>query len=224
MIGANAPAGSDDRIGQITTVPSAFLAEGAKCEGDRAIPQFDVARLAHDVVGIGDDEIRELAMVFFETFGALGIGLARHLRTEIGELLAELFDLGLGLEVLKGAADGHIGEADGDGAEGAGVEFWVSLHNVEGALRREGVVMVVDAGHDFAFFGVRVGGDGEAWAFDGSVNRLGSRCAREWDGRWVDEGDGGGGEFGSNRVRGDRGLDVVEGGVGLSGRGHVEVV
>ena len=147
MIGANAPAGSDDRIGQITTVPSAFLAEGAKCEGDRAIPQFDVARLAHDVVGIGDDEIRELAMVFFETFGALGIGLARHLRTEIGELLAELFDLGLGLEVLKGAADGHIGEADGDGAEGAGVELGVPLHDIEGALWGKGIVLEIGRAH-----------------------------------------------------------------------------
>ena len=99
--------------------------------------------------------------------------MTRHLRTEIGKLLAELFDLGPGLEVLEGAANGRVGEADGDGAEGAGVELWVSLHDVKRALRREGVIVVMDAGHDFAFFGVGVGGDGEMWAFDGSVDRFG---------------------------------------------------
>jgi hypothetical protein len=36
--------------------------------------------------------------------------------------------------VLEGAADGRIGEADGDGAEGAGVKLWVPLHDIEGAL------------------------------------------------------------------------------------------
>ena len=84
--------------------------------------------------------------------------------------------------------------------------------------------MAMDAGHDFAFFGVRVRGDGEMWAFDRSVDRLGSWCTGEWDGRWVDEGDGGGCEFRSDRIRGDGGLDVVEGGVGLDGGGHVELV
>ena len=84
--------------------------------------------------------------------------------------------------------------------------------------------MAVDAGHDFAFFGVGVRGDGEAWAFNGSVGGLGSRCAREWDGRWVDQGDGGSRELGSDRVCGDGGLDVVEGGVGLGGGRHVELV
>ena len=200
------------------------MSEGAECEGDGTVPQFDIARLAHDVVGVGDDEVGESAVVFFEAFGALGVGLARHLRTEIGKLLAELFDLGPGLEVLEGAANGRVGEADGDGAEGAGVELWVSLHDVKRALRREGVIVVMDAGHDFAFFGVGVGGDGEMWAFDGSVDRFGSRCTREWDGRWVDEGDGGGRELRSDRFRGDGGLDVVKGGVGLSGRGHVGIV
>ena len=82
----------------------------------------------------------------------------------------------------------------------------------------------MDAGHDFAFFGVRVGGDGEMGAFDGGVDGLGSWRTGEWDGRWVDEGDGGGCELGSNRVCGDGRLDVVEGGVGLSGRGHVGLV
>ena len=182
------------------------------------------ARLAHNIVGVGDDEVGESAVILFEAFEALGVRLTRHLRTEIGKLLAKLFDLGLGFKVLEGAANGRVGETDGDGAEGAGVEFRMSLHHIEGALRREGVVVVMDVGHDFAFFGVRVGGDGEVWALDGSVDRLGSWCAREWDGRWVDEGDGGGREFGLDRSSGDGGLDVVEGSVGLSGRGHVEVV
>ena len=92
------------------------------------------------------------------------------------------------------------------------------------ALRGEGVIVVMDAGHDFAFLGVRVGGDGEVWAFVWSVNRLGSQCAREWDGRWVDEGDGRGCELRSDWFCDDGGLDVIDGGVSLSGGGHVEVV
>ena len=60
--------------------------------------------------------------------------MTRHLLTEIGKLLAELFDLGLGLEMLEGAADGGVGKANGDGAEGTGVEFWVSLHDVKRAF------------------------------------------------------------------------------------------
>ena len=112
-----------------------FLAEGAECEGNRAVAQFDVARLAHDVVGVGDDEVGESAVVLFESFGALCVGLTGHLRAKIGELLAELFNLGLGLEMLESATDGCIGEPDGDGAESACVEFWVSLHNIEGTLR-----------------------------------------------------------------------------------------
>ena len=180
--------------------------------------------MAHDIVGVGDDEVGESAVVFFEAFRALGVRLARHLRAEIGKLLAELLDLGFGLKMLKGTADGRVGEADGDGAEGSGVELWVSLHDIERALRREGVIVVMDARHDLAFFGVRVGGDGEVWAFDGSVDRFRGRCAREWDGRWVDEGDSGGRELGSDWFRGDGGLDVIEGGVSLGGGRHVEVV
>ena len=84
--------------------------------------------------------------------------------------------------------------------------------------------MATDTGHDFAFFGVRVGGDGEVWAFDGGVGRLGSWCAGKWDGRWVDKGDGGSCELRSYRVRSDGGLDVIERGVGFSGGRHVEVV
>ena len=112
----------------------ALLAESAECEGDGAVAQFDITRLAHDVVGVGDDEIGESAMIFFEPLGALCVGLTRHLRTEVSKLLAELFDLGFGLEMLEGAADGCVGEADGDGAESARVELWVSLHDIKGAL------------------------------------------------------------------------------------------
>ena len=112
----------------------AFLAESAECEWDGAVAQFDVARLAHNVVGIGDDEVGESAVIFFKAFWALSIGLARHFCAEVSKLLAELFDLGLGLEVLECATDGRVGEADGNGAESARVELWVSLHDIEGAL------------------------------------------------------------------------------------------
>ena len=112
----------------------AFLAESAQCEGNGAVAQLDIARLAHDIVGVGDDEVGESAMVLLEPFGALGIGLAGHLRTKIGELLTELLDLGLGFEVLEGAADGRVGEADGDGAEGVGIELGMPLHDIERAL------------------------------------------------------------------------------------------
>ena len=113
----------------------AFLAEGAQCEGDRAVAQFDIARLAHNVIGVGDDEVGESTVVFFKPLGALCVWLARHLRTEVSELLAELFDLGFGFEMLEGAADSRVSESDGDGAKGACVELRVSLHDVKGALR-----------------------------------------------------------------------------------------
>ena len=202
----------------------AFLTQGAECERDRAIAQFDVARLAHNVVGVGDDEVWESAVVLFESFGALGVGLARHLCAKVGEFFAELLDLRFGLEVLEGAADGCVGEADGNGAEGAGVQFGVSLHDIEGALRGEGIVASMDARYNLAFLGVGVRGDGEMWALRGGLDGFGGWCAREWDGRGVDKGDGGGCEFGSYWVHGDGGLDVVKGGVGLSGGRHVGVV
>ena len=72
--------------------------------------------MAHDVDGVGDDEVRESAVVLFKPFGALCIGLMRHLRAKISELLAELLDLGFGLKVLKGTANGRVGKTDGDGA------------------------------------------------------------------------------------------------------------
>ena len=200
------------------------MAEGAQCEGDRAIAQLDVTRLAHDVIGVGDDEVGESTMVFFESFGALSVGLAGHLCAEVGELLAELFDLGFGLEMLEGTADGRIGETDGNGAKGTGVQFGVPLHDIERTLRGEGVVVTVDAGYDFTFLCVRVRCNGELWAFDGGLDRFRGWCAREWDGRRVDEGDGGSREFRSYWVRGDGGLDVIGGGVGFSGGRHAGVV
>jgi hypothetical protein len=77
---------------------------------------------------------------------------------------------------------------------------------------------------DLAFLCVGVGGNGEVRSFDGSADGFGGWCTREWNGGWIDEGDGGGREFGSDWFRGDGGLDVVEGGVGLSGGRHVGVV
>ena len=53
----------------------ALLTEGAECEGDGAVAQFDVARLAHDIVGVGNDEIGESAVVLLESFRALRVGL-----------------------------------------------------------------------------------------------------------------------------------------------------
>ena len=144
-----------------------LLTEGAECKGDGTVAQLDIARLAHDIVGIGDDEVGESAVIFFKPFGALCVGLTRHLRTKVGELLAELFDLGLGLEMLEGTADSRIGEADGDGAESARIEFRMSLHDVEGALGREGVVVSMDTIDDFALFRLGVWGDGESWACGG---------------------------------------------------------
>ena len=54
----------------------AFLAQCAEGEGDGAIAQFDIARLAHDAISVGDGEIGESAMVLFKPCGTLCIGLA----------------------------------------------------------------------------------------------------------------------------------------------------
>ena len=78
----------------------------------------------------------------------------------------------------------------------------------------------MDAGDDLAFLCIGVGGDGKVWAFDGSLDGFGGRCAREWDSRWIDEGDGGGREFWPDWLCGNGGLDVVEGGVAFDGRRH----
>ena len=112
----------------------AFLPQGAKGEGDRAVSQFDVSGLAHNAIAVGNDEVGESAVILLEPIRALCVGLAGHLGAEVGELLAKLLDLGLGFEMLKGAANGRVGQADGDGAEGAGIQLWVSLHDVKGAL------------------------------------------------------------------------------------------
>ena len=180
--------------------------------------------MAHDAVGVGDDKVGEVAVVFFKSVGALYIWLTRHFRAEVSELLTELLDLTLGLEVLECTADGCVGETDGDGAKGSGVELRLSPHDFEEALGGQGVVAVVDARYDLAFFGVRVGGNGEMWAFGGSVDGLGGWCTRERDGGWIDEGDGGGGEFWLDRLCGYGGLDVIDRGIGFDGGRHVVVV
>ena len=60
----------------------------------------------------------------------------------------------------------------------------------------------MDAGYGFAFLGVRVGGDGEVWAFDGRADGFGGWCMWDRDGRWVDIGFGlGVGEVGRNGGR-----------------------
>ena len=209
-----------------------LLAKGAECEGDGAVAQLDVARLAHDVVGVGDDEVGESAVIFFKSLGALCVGLARHLCTEISELLAELFDLGFGLEVLESAADSRVGEANGDGAESTHVELRMPLHDIEGTLRREGIVVSVDTVNDLAFFGLGVWGDGETWA-RGSVSGFGSWCARgsgddglgmgriSEGGGWIHERDGGGTELCLGRDDFDGVAEDVD---GCGGRGHVAVV
>ena len=84
--------------------------------------------------------------------------------------------------------------------------------------------MVADTGDDFAFFCVRVGGDGEVRSLNGSGDGFRGRRAGKWDDRWVNEGDGRGSEFRSDWIRGDGGLDVVEGGISFSGGRHVVVV
>ena len=48
-----------------------FLPESAEGEGNWAIAQFDVARLAHDAIGIWDGEVGEAAVVLFEPVGTL---------------------------------------------------------------------------------------------------------------------------------------------------------
>ena len=119
---------------------------------------------------------------------------------EISELLAELFNLGLGLEMLESMANGRVGEANGDGAESAGVELWVSLHDIERALRREGVVVAMNSRDDLAFFRLGIRGDGEVWAFSRGMDGLRGWRLGERNGGWIDEGDGRGGKFCVNGV------------------------
>ena len=111
----------------------AVLSQRAKGEWDWSVAQLDIAGLTHDSVGIGtwNGEVGQAAMVLFEAFGAFGVQLARHLSTEVSELFAELGDLAFRLEVLEGAADGCIGQADGDGMEGVGVKIGTRLEDVD---------------------------------------------------------------------------------------------
>ena len=53
-----------------------LLPEGAESERNRAVAQFDIACLAHDVVGVGDDEVWEATVVLFKPLGALCVWLA----------------------------------------------------------------------------------------------------------------------------------------------------
>ena len=206
-----------------------LLAKGTECEGDGAVAQLDVARLAHDIVGVGDDEVRESTVILFKTLGAFGVWLARHLRMEVSELLAELFDFGLGLEVLESTADGRVGKTDGDGTEGTGVEFRMSLYDIERALGRQGIVVSMDTVNDFAFLGLGVWRDGEAWA-RGSGNSFGGWCARGSsddglrigrEGGWFHERNGGGTKLCLRRDDFDGAAEDVD---GFTGGRHVSVL
>ena len=92
--------------------------------------------------------------------------------------------------------------------------------------------MPMDAVDDFAFLGLRVWGDGEAWA-RGGVSDFGSRCARRGSGDrfgvgrigkgggWIHERDGGGAKLGLGRDDLD---GVAEGVDRRGGRRHVVVM
>ena len=98
---------------------------------------------------------------------------------------------------------------------------------------------MVDAGYDFAFFGVRVGGDGEVQAFNGCMVGFGGRCTGERDSGWVSIGFGlgvdglseSGGRIhernsgGTELCLGRDNFDVIteDGGVGFDGRHAVMV-
>ena len=92
--------------------------------------------------------------------------------------------------------------------------------------------MPMDAVNDFAFFGLRVRGEGEAWA-RGSVSDFGSRRARGGSddrfgmsrvgkgGGWIHERDGGGTKLCLGRDDLDGVAEDVD---GCGGRGHIVVV
>ena len=73
--------------------------------------------------------------------------------------------------------------------------------------------MVMDVGDDFAFLGVRIGGDGEGWPanglFCGDSRGLGGWCAKGRDGGRINKGDGGGGELALCEDGGGSGGHVV---------------
>ena len=136
--------------------------------------------------------------------------------------------------MLEGTADGRVGEADGDGAEGAGIQFGMPLHDVEGALRRERVVVAVDTVDDFALFGLGVWGDGKTGAC-GGMSGFWGRCTRgsgddglglgvgevSRSGGWIHECNGGGAELCLGRDDFDGAVEDVDGG---RRGGHVAVV
>ena len=97
--------------------------------------------------------------------------------------------------------------------------------------------MIVDAGYDFAFLGVRVGGDSELWARGGCIDGFRGRCTwvdrrvdvrlglgvdeMSGDGGWVDKCDGGGTELCLSRDDFDAAAEDVD---GCRGGGHVTVL
>ena len=129
---------------------------------------------------------------------------------KIHELLAELHNLILGFEVLKGVANGNH-------AKGSGVELGVSLHDIEGALRREGVAMMADVRNNFAFFGVRVSGEHKGGSVGGLFGQSGGDLGRGYMRRGfegvVNESGGQCGEFSVSEDVGGGGRHVAAGGV-----------
>ena len=140
-----------------------LLTEGSECEGDWTIAQFDVARLAHDTVGVGDGEIGETTVVLFKPLRALCVGFTRHLRAKIRELLMELSDFTLGFELLEGMANGN-------GSEGVGVKVGASLEDVDRRLGREGIALLDNLTSDLAWFDIGVGGEHEGWSVGGVLD------------------------------------------------------
>ena len=125
----------------------------------------------------------------------------------------ELGDLASGLEVLEHTANGHVGQANGDGAESVGVEVHAGLEDVDRRLRGEGVALLDDLASDLAWFDVVISGNGEGWpvgrSFSGSGNFWGWSRRGCLD-RRVDESGGRGRELMGKDVGGD-GRHVMEG-------------
>ena len=121
---------------------------------------------------------------------------------KVCKLLTELHNLISGLEMLESAADGCVGEADGNGAEGVGFQAGAGLEDVDGGLRREGIALLDNLASDLTFFDVggglvELGDDGEkrlvVWVFNESGGGSGEFSIADSvgdGGRHVDEGEG----------------------------------
>ena len=133
---------------------------------------------------------------------------------EVGELLAKLCDLALHLEMLEGVANGHVGQADGDGAEGVGVEVCASLKDSDGGLGGERVTLLNNLASDLALFNFKVCGNGEGWSvvrsFDGRGVGLRGRHVRGRFEGVFDKGGGRGREFVGEGTGGDGRHSVAE--------------